>query len=82
MDLGIVFFATSFIQLVRSITKSSASVLKLLSLNLWKSSNETKGPFSPISILGFSFTSSSNTNAFASSFSSWASLIKEVKKSS
>ena len=50
LDLGIAFSTASLIQLVRSITRLSASVLILLSLSLYASSREAKGPFSPISI--------------------------------
>ena len=50
LDLGIAFSAVSFIQLIKSAARSSTSVLKLLSLSLYKFSKETKGPFSPISV--------------------------------
>ena len=44
-DLGIAFSATSFIYLVRSTTRLSTSVFRLLSLFLCKSSKEARGPF-------------------------------------
>ena len=70
LDLEIAFSAASFIQLVRSTIRSSTYVLKLLSLFLYNSSREARGPFSPISIQGFSSTSSSRARTFASSSSS------------